>query len=60
MALVWNGLLAFTFIYPHNHHAIYLGDHRTSLLANAAVGLVWVVGIVVTLVFGWPKAPSVV
>ena len=48
-AVLWNCALVFVFVYPHNHHVIYLASHRASLIANQAVGVVW--GILVAVAF---------
>jgi hypothetical protein len=55
VAIGWNALLAITFIYPHNHHAIYLRTHRASLVANAALGAAWFAAVAAALLMAWRK-----
>jgi len=41
LAAFWNGAIVFVFMSPHNRHVFHLATHRASVLANAAIGIVW-------------------
>jgi len=53
-AAFWNLLLVLFFVYPHNHHVIYLASHRASLIANAVVGVIWFTAIIIAFSRWWP------
>lgn len=40
-ATAWNAVIVFAFLSPHNRHVLHLATHRTSVLANGAIGIVW-------------------
>ena len=42
-AVLWNGAIVFAFMSPYNRHVIHLGTHRSSVLVNALIGVVWLV-----------------
>lgn len=41
MAAVWNGAIVFAFSSPHNRHVFHLATHRSSVIVNAAIGVIW-------------------
>ena len=41
MAAVWNGAIVFAFTSPHTRHVFHLATHRSSVIVNAAIGVVW-------------------
>jgi hypothetical protein len=41
LAALWNGAIVFAFMSPHNRHVFHLATHRTSVMVNATIGVVW-------------------
>ena len=41
IAAVWNGAIVFAFSSPHNRHVFHLATHRSSVIVNAAIGVIW-------------------
>jgi hypothetical protein len=54
-AVLWNVLLALTFIVPHLHHAMWLPTYGLTLIADAAIGTTW---LVLTLFYVFKQRPS--
>lgn len=58
MAAVWNGGIVFAFMSPRNRHVFHLSTHRTSVVVNAAIGMLWL-SLCVFSVFKWFRRSGV-
>lgn len=58
VAVLWNFLVAFSFIYPHNHHALWLPTYPSTLIADAIIGSAWLVVVFSFLFKRWRVAAN--
>ena len=56
-ALMWNAGIVFAFMSPHNRHVIHLATHHASVVVNAAIGVLWLLGCVFCVV-RWARSSS--
>ena len=46
LAGLWNAAIVFVFMSPHNRHVFHMATHRSSVVVNAAIGLMWLAACV--------------
>ena len=57
-AALWNAGIIFAFMSPRNRHVFHLSTHRSSVIVNAAIGIVWL-SLCVVSVAKWFRSTTV-
>src|SRR5205814_10107168 len=56
-AALWNAGIVFAFMSPHTRHVFHLATHQKSVVVNAAIGVVWLVACVFSVLKWFRSAP---